>query len=527
MWGFGYTFTSGAMDAWLADEVGDERLTGVYLRGAQVGRFLTIAGIASGVGLALVDVRLPIVVGGLGTIALAAFYALAMPETGFRPAPRGERSSFGHMAETGRSGLRLVRSRPALLAILGVAAFAGMWSESYDRLWQAHLIEDVGLPSLGGLDPVIWFGILGIVGTGLSIVVAAPLGRRLEGAPGESIARTLSLLYAVLAVGSLVFALAGSFWLALVGSYGIFVARQVSGPLFTSWLNRSDRRLQRPRDDPLDRQPGGCGRAVDRRSRRSGRSARSRRFASRSSRRLPACSRRSPSSAAPHGSRRGRRSPRRSSGAPTDAGVVRVDELALDLVDEVAVELDVAPQERGHHPQVLAPVRQRAALASLSSSRSRTSAMSSRRVIRLSRVVCSPTRSASSRRKSGSLLSGVSSTGVSPYSPTTWSPRSARRAAWRSPGAAVVIQVWGAHGRCSLDAIKPLVRPFFPGYDPAAPPPPDLAAPGTLEGIASAAGLTPKEAYDVSWPYVYEDDEALLRGMLSAGGVGDAAGARA
>jgi SAM-dependent methyltransferase len=92
------------------------------------------------------------------------------------------------------------------------------------------------------------------------------------------------------------------------------------------------------------------------------------------------------------------------------------------------------------------------------------------------------------------------------------------------PGSPVVIQVWGAHGRCSLDAIKPLVRPFFPGYDPDAPPPPDIAAPGALEGIASAAGLTPAGVFDVSWSYVYEDDEALLRGMLSAGGVGDAAG---
>ena len=92
------------------------------------------------------------------------------------------------------------------------------------------------------------------------------------------------------------------------------------------------------------------------------------------------------------------------------------------------------------------------------------------------------------------------------------------------PGAPVVIQVWGAHERCSLDVIKPLVRPFFPGYDPDAPPPPDLAAPGALEGVASAAGLTPSEAFDVSWAYVYEDDEALLRGMLSAGGIGEAAG---
>lgn len=94
------------------------------------------------------------------------------------------------------------------------------------------------------------------------------------------------------------------------------------------------------------------------------------------------------------------------------------------------------------------------------------------------------------------------------------------------PGGRVVIQVWGAHGRCDLDVIKPIVRPFFPGYDPDAPPPPDLAAPGALEGIAAAAGLTPETTFDVRWAYVYEDDDALLRGMLSAGGVGDAAGAR-
>lgn len=92
------------------------------------------------------------------------------------------------------------------------------------------------------------------------------------------------------------------------------------------------------------------------------------------------------------------------------------------------------------------------------------------------------------------------------------------------PGGQVLVQVWGAHGRCDLDVVKPIVRPFFPGYDPAAPPPPDLAAPGALEGLATAAGLTPSTSFDVRWAYAYEDAEALLRGMLAAGGVGDAAG---
>jgi hypothetical protein len=167
------------------------------------------------------------------------FYAVWMPETRFTPAPREGRGAFAHMAHTGRAGARLVRSRPTLLAILGVAAFAGMWSESYDRLWQAHLIEDVGLPPIGGLDPVVWFGILGVSGTLLSIAVAAPVGRRLEHGSQATVARALGWLYGSLAVSSFVFALAGNLWLAVLGSYGIFVARQVAGPLFTAWLNRS------------------------------------------------------------------------------------------------------------------------------------------------------------------------------------------------------------------------------------------------------------------------------------------------
>jgi MFS transporter, DHA3 family, tetracycline resistance protein len=239
IWGFGYTFTSGALDAWLADEVGTERVTAVYMRGAQIGRAASVFGIVGAVGLGVVDLRLPIVLGGLGLIGLAVFLALAMPETGFEPLPREERGSFAQMAHTGHTGVRLVRARPALLAILGIAAFGGMWSESYDRLWQAHVIRDIGLPSFGGFEPVVWFGLFAIVGLLLSIAVAAPLGRRLADVPREQLARTLFRLDVALVASSLVFALAGSLWLALLGSYTLFLARNLAGPIFSAWLNRS------------------------------------------------------------------------------------------------------------------------------------------------------------------------------------------------------------------------------------------------------------------------------------------------
>ena len=239
LWGIGYTFTSGAQDAWLADEVGEERLAGIYLRGAQVSRVFALLGIGASVGLALIDLRLPIVLGGVGSILLAAFYAVAMPETGFRPLPREERSSFGQMLHTGRQGVGLVRARPALLAILGIAAFAGMWSEGYDRLWQAHFLEEVGLPTLGGLDPIVWFGVFGAGTVLLSIVAAQPLGSRIEHAGRATMARALFWLDAILLVSAIAFGLAGQFWIALLAYFVVGVARNVANPIFATWLNRN------------------------------------------------------------------------------------------------------------------------------------------------------------------------------------------------------------------------------------------------------------------------------------------------
>jgi len=239
VWGLGWTFTSGAMDAWLADEVGTERVTSVYLRGAQIGRAGSVVGIVAAVGLGVVDLRLPIALGGVGFILLGVFYALAMPERGFHPLERDERDSFAQMAHTGRAGLRVVRARPVLVAILGIVAFGGMWSESYDRLWEAHVIREVGLPSFGGLEPVVWFGLFGLVGLLLTIAVAQPLGRRLADVSPQKLARTLFRLDVVLLLSSLVFALAGSLWLAMLGSYTLFLARNLSRPIFSAWLNRS------------------------------------------------------------------------------------------------------------------------------------------------------------------------------------------------------------------------------------------------------------------------------------------------
>jgi SAM-dependent methyltransferase len=92
------------------------------------------------------------------------------------------------------------------------------------------------------------------------------------------------------------------------------------------------------------------------------------------------------------------------------------------------------------------------------------------------------------------------------------------------PGAAVIIQVWGAHERCDLEAMKQIARPFLPPRPPDAPPDPDLSQPGTLEILAREAGLEPESEFDTSWTMEYPDAETLARAMLAVAGLALVAG---
>src|SRR4051794_38506134 len=92
------------------------------------------------------------------------------------------------------------------------------------------------------------------------------------------------------------------------------------------------------------------------------------------------------------------------------------------------------------------------------------------------------------------------------------------------PGAPVVIQVWGAHERCDLEAMKRVARPFLPPRPPDAPPDPDLAEPGALRALADQSGLRPESELDATWALEYPDAETLSRAMLAVAGLATLAG---
>ena len=241
LWGFGWTFRSGAEDAWLADEVGAEWLGSAYQRGAQVERVAGLAGIGAAVALASVDLRLPLLCAGAVAVVLGAFLAAAMPETGFRRPERAEGmgGSVSAALQTAVAGRRAVAAHPVLLLVLGVAFVVGAWSEGWDRLWEAHLILDVGLPGLFGLDDVAWFGVLAAGTLVISFAVAAPLVARIERLGPQRLPRLLVLLHALLLATALAFALADHVWLAVSAYWATTVVRSLTAAPYRTWLNLS------------------------------------------------------------------------------------------------------------------------------------------------------------------------------------------------------------------------------------------------------------------------------------------------
>jgi MFS transporter, DHA3 family, tetracycline resistance protein len=237
IWGVGYTFISGALEAWIADEAPGRDLGNVYLRGEQADYLGSFVGIPAGVLLGLVALNLPLVTGGVLTIALGIALVFAMPERRFRPVPHEGRSSMGRAAATARGGVRLVRSKPVLLILLAAALFTGMSEEGFDRLNPKQFLDVVGLPDIGGLEPVVWFGIIGAGGLLLSYLAAGVVARVMDVGNPAVAARLLFVLDLLTIAGMLAFALAGGFALALGAFWFATLVRRVAEPVYLTWLN--------------------------------------------------------------------------------------------------------------------------------------------------------------------------------------------------------------------------------------------------------------------------------------------------
>jgi len=236
--GFGGTLMDGADAAWIADEIGAERVGSIYLRAAQIGSLTSLLGIAISAVLVNIRLNLPLVLGGSLFIVLSIFLVFVMSEHAFTSAPRENRNTLQQVRHTLGVGVQLIRVRPVLLAILGVAVFSGVFSAGFDQLWNYYLLHNFTFPALGVLTSVTWFSVIeaGIVVTSFCGITIA---KRLVDTNNRRTVVIAQLVMNSITVASVIgFALAEQFALALFAFFLFTTARGPNSSLQQVWMNQ-------------------------------------------------------------------------------------------------------------------------------------------------------------------------------------------------------------------------------------------------------------------------------------------------
>ncbi len=239
VWGVGYTFTSGATQAWLSDEIGEERANRAFLAANRYGLAGALVGVLVATALgSFTSVAVPIRAAGAGRLGLAVLLIVLMREQGFEPARRQDRSTFQHMVDTFRKGVQTIRLRPALVAVLAVGLFYGLYSEGFDRLWIKHLLSRFDLPVLFGNNELAFFGVLKAAGLLLSIWLTWQVEKRFGTGQPRTIGRLMLAITAGIVVSIAAFAWAPFLALALGLYLAIGSLRNAADPLMTAWVNQ-------------------------------------------------------------------------------------------------------------------------------------------------------------------------------------------------------------------------------------------------------------------------------------------------
>lgn len=237
VWGLGSTFISGSLEAWIAEEEKNKDLDEIYIKGAQAGQIGAFIGIVLSTVIANFSERLPIIVSGVLFIILALFLWLYMPENNFKPSAPGDLNTFKKMVYTFKSGLKFVKSKSIIMILLAVTLFYGLSSEGYDRLSNAHFLQDTTLPKLGNLSSVTWFGIFGILGMILSFIVMHFMAKNLKNEDNRKNGKLLLCINILYISSMLIFALTRNFSLMLIAYLATNTFRIINEPIFSAWLN--------------------------------------------------------------------------------------------------------------------------------------------------------------------------------------------------------------------------------------------------------------------------------------------------
>ena len=231
--GLGFTFYSGAMEAWLVDALSATGYRGlldrVFARGQQITGAAMLIGTVGGGLLGQIDLSLPYVARSalLGAVFVVAY--VVMHDVGFTPRRVTVSELPGEVARNARAGVEFgwgQRSlRLLMLAGLAQSAFL-MWGFYASQPYLLELLD----------SDAVW--VAGLVTAGVALATIA--GNQVVRLASQYCGRRTTLLLAAGAVetcAAVVMGLTDSFWVAVPALLLVMGATGVTGPVHSSYLH--------------------------------------------------------------------------------------------------------------------------------------------------------------------------------------------------------------------------------------------------------------------------------------------------
>lgn len=232
--GLGFTFYSGAMEAWLVDALAVTGYRGVldrvFARGQQITGTAMLVGTIGGGLLGQVDLALPYVARSALLAAVFVVAFVVMHDLGFTPRKVTAAELPGEVARNARAGVAFGwGQRPLRLLMLASCVQGGflMWAFYASQPYMLELLE----------SDAVW--VAGLVTAGVAMSTIA--GNQVVDFASRYCGRRTTLLLAAAALESsaaVVLGLTGSFWVALAALLLVTASVGVTSPVRSAYLHQ-------------------------------------------------------------------------------------------------------------------------------------------------------------------------------------------------------------------------------------------------------------------------------------------------
>lgn len=239
--GLGFTFYSGAVEAWLVDALEHVRYEGqldrVFARGSMISGAAMLGGTVAGGVLGNLNLALPYLARSVMLVAVFFVAWLTMHDLGFSPRALRASRMLKEMRGVAEASLEYGwRRRPVRLVMLASAVQWGFMTWGF-YAWQPYFLELLGRDTVwvAGAAASVIAGAM-MVGNGVVDWASRFCGRRTTLLVWSAVAQCI----AAIAVG-----LAQTFWVALAAMAMLAVAIGATGPTKQAYLHASIPSAQR------------------------------------------------------------------------------------------------------------------------------------------------------------------------------------------------------------------------------------------------------------------------------------------